>query len=670
MGINDTTERSLLDEDSLKPSTSWYLNQSIKPNSAFENLYFTSALALLLDQAKHLLPCNMRRVSSRQRLVSWDAFDAAAASDSDKACESSFASYIDDIDDDSCSSEDDSAQAKPSNLSTEIMGTKIWTRRRKRDRKSPRTHGAERISMCKNVENPKTSPAVSSTCTGVPMIVPSYSWEIGKPALSKVVHFDNLIDDIHLGIFSFLDLSSLRSVMSVNHRYRNLLISGDARSCVWMDHCERILHIKRKTHNGPSLRFVDDLNLPTAAAAAGERNESNLSFLLNLVPACFPTSIDEDTLSPRARLRRTIQQTIPAYRLEEEDQLIRCYQDSSTDRSIIQYIGYVGQGDRCIRSNHPFPRPTRQILKDTSYISDRHNVTAAFAEFLRANQHHDSFRPSLLDILRSSSKSIIRDSSKFASSSEVLEQPLGLTPFVVPFTDESNDGSTTVNITPRFISYFEVNILRLDDSSCNDDMASATRRPRTHRTSYKDCVAVGVGTRSFQFQSRMPGWDQQSYGYHGDDGGIFHASGGMLKQFGPKFGPGDTVGCGIDYVSRGIFYTLNGKFLGYAWENISNEVLQKDLFPVVGIDTNSPIHMNFGSVDSGPFQFDLSDFMKKHEKQISSLYSLDAPCGSETTNDTATKATSRVSTKKTHSGLCSPKRHRRSLIGRRNQREF
>ena len=612
----------------------------------------------------------MRRVSSRQRLVSWDAFDATGGCDSDKVSESSFASYVDDFDVDSSASAYDSAQAKPSNLSTKSMGTKIWTRRRKRDRKSPRSYGAERINVCKNVENPKTSPAINSTCIGVPTIIPSYSWETGKPALSKIVHFDNLIDDIHLGIFSFLDLSSLRSIMSVNHRYRNLLISGDARSCVWMEHCERIFHIRRKNRNGPPLRFVDDLNLPTAATAAGERNESNLSFLLNLVPSCFPTSIDEDTLSPRARLRRAIQQTIPAYRLEEEDQLIRCYQDSSTYRFIVQYIGYVGQGDRCIRSNHPLPRPTRQILKDTSYTSDRHNVTAAFAEFLRANQHHDSSRPSLMDILRSSSKSMIRDSSKFASLSAVLEQPLGLTPFVVPFADESRDGSSIVNITPRFVSYFEVNILKMDGNSCNDDMASATRRPRTHRTSYNDCVAVGVATRNFQFQSRMPGWDQQSYGYHGDDGGIFHASGGMLKQFGPKFGPGDTVGCGIDYVSRGIFYTLNGKFLGYAWESISDEVLQKDLFPVAGIDTNSPIHMNFGSVDSGPFQFDLSNFMKKHEKQISSLYSLDAVCGSETTNDTATKATSRVSTKKTHSSLSSPRRHKRSLVGRRNHREL
>jgi len=626
----------------------------------------------------------MRRVSSRQRLVSWDAFDATAGSDSEEVNESSFASYNDDFNNDSYSSACDAVQPESSSLSScrgvptedsiesHEKGIKLWTRRRKRDRKSPRCHGTERMNMCKNVEIPQSSPSVKPSLIDTPTLVPSFSWETGKPAVSKMLHFDNLIDDIHLGIFSFLDLSSLRSVMSVNHRYRNLLNSGDAKYFVWMDHCERTLHIKRENCTGPLLRFVDDLNLPTAAVATtDERNETNISFLLNLAPTNFPTSIDKDALTPRARLRRVIQQTIPSYRLEDQDQLIRCYQESSTDRLIIQYTGYVGQGDRCIRSNHPFPRPKRLILKDTSYTSSRNNVTTSVAEFLRTNhQHNDSCRPSLFDILRSSSKSMIRDSSKLTTSSPTdLQPPLEMSPFVVPFADKSSDGtSTTVNITPRFVSYFEANILKVDENSSHE-MASASRRPPTHRTSYKDCVAVGVATRTFQFQSRMPGWDQQSYGYHGDDGGIFHASGGMLEQFGPKFGRGDTVGCGIDYISKGIFYTLNGRFLGYAWKNIGDDILEKDFFPVVGIDTNSPIHMNFGSVESGPFQFDLSNFLRKHEKRISSLYSLDAFSGSDTNNVTATKATSKSSTKKANFGLSSSTRNRRSLIKRRSQRE-
>jgi hypothetical protein len=275
---------------------------------------------------------------------------------------------------------------------------------------------------------------------------------------------------------------------------------------------------------------------------------------------------------------------------------------------------------------------------------------------------------------RDGSKSI--KSSPFSTSC-TSEPPSEWIPFVVPFVDQSVDDTiTAVNVTPRFVSYFEVSILKLEDknNSNNDDMVlsynnmSSTHRSPSRRTSYTDCVAVGVATNNFQFQSRMPGWDQLSYGYHGDDGGIFHSSGGMLKQFGPKYGPGDTVGCGIDYVSKGIFFTLNGTFLGYAWERLSNDTLQQDLFPVVGIDTNSPIHLNFGSIDSGPFQFDLSNFMKKHEKIITSIYSLDRLYCSNNSN-AAEENVDHDTTIKNSGISCtglSSRRQRKSLVGKRN----
>lgn len=312
-------------------------------------------------------------------------------------------------------------------------------------------------------------------------------------------------------------------------------------------------------------------------------------------------------------------------------------------------------------------------------------MAASGAVLLGGKQHDESYCPFLLNILRRSSKSMTRDGSKYStsllpssSSSSSTSQPSSKwTPFVVPFIDQSiNATTTTVNVTPRFVSYFEVSILKLKDDNNNDDTISSDirtqtqRRSPTHRTSYNDCVAVGVATKAFQYQSRMPGWDKQSYGYHGDDGGIFHSSGEMLKPFGPKYGPGDTVGCGIDYVSKGIFYTLNGEFLGYAWKRISDDMLQNDLFPTVGIDTNSPIHVNFGSADSGAFQFDLSKFIKKDEKSISSMYSHDKLCCLGSTNGAATKASNEVSTKKSGCSFSlSPRRQRRSLVGRRNHRD-
>eukprot|EP01083_Nonionella_stella_P278200 945976_1 len=79
------------------------------------------------------------------------------------------------------------------------------------------------------------------------------------------------------------------------------------------------------------------------------------------------------------------------------------------------------------------------------------------------------------------------------------------------------------------------------------------------------CVAVGLSMKGYRSSVRMPGWDSYSYGYHGDDGGIFHSKGDMIRVYGPTYNVGDTVGCGVNYQTGGIFFTLNGNFLGYAW---------------------------------------------------------------------------------------------------------
>jgi len=127
-------------------------------------------------------------------------------------------------------------------------------------------------------------------------------------------------------------------------------------------------------------------------------------------------------------------------------------------------------------------------------------------------------------------------------------------------------------------------------------------RPRQQR---HDCVAIGLSTLSFNPQSRMPGWDEHSFGYHGDDGGIFHGHGDMLRRYGPSFGPGDTIGCGLEYSTRKIFFVKNGEFLGFAFEKIEKEMVERGLYPTVGVDTECPIHVNFGQM---PFKFDWKGF--------------------------------------------------------------
>merc|ERR1711990_582014 len=54
---------------------------------------------------------------------------------------------------------------------------------------------------------------------------------------------------------------------------------------------------------------------------------------------------------------------------------------------------------------------------------------------------------------------------------------------------------------------------------------------------------IGMGLSDIKVKlNRLPGWDENSYGYHGDDGNIFAAS-GSGQAYGPTFTTGDVIGC-------------------------------------------------------------------------------------------------------------------------------
>jgi hypothetical protein len=161
-------------------------------------------------------------------------------------------------------------------------------------------------------------------------------------------------------------------------------------------------------------------------------------------------------------------------------------------------------------------------------------------------------------------------------------------PFCSPFVDSLGQ----IQLTPRLVAYFEVTITALPGA------------PQPN-----DCVAIGLSRRDFSTHGRMPGWDHLSYGYHGDDGGLFHNGGDMIRRFGPSFGPGDIVGCGLDYLHGGIFFTLNGEFLGYGWTQLN---LDASFYPTIGVDTNSVLEANFGA---SAFSFDLANFCKEQRRQ-------------------------------------------------------
>lgn len=61
--------------------------------------------------------------------------------------------------------------------------------------------------------------------------------------------------------------------------------------------------------------------------------------------------------------------------------------------------------------------------------------------------------------------------------------------------------------------------------------------------------------------NRLPGWENESWAYHGDDGYVFActASG---KPYGPRFATQDIIGCGVNFRTGHAFFTKNGIHLG------------------------------------------------------------------------------------------------------------
>jgi len=97
-------------------------------------------------------------------------------------------------------------------------------------------------------------------------------------------------------------------------------------------------------------------------------------------------------------------------------------------------------------------------------------------------------------------------------------------------------------------------------------------------------TGIGFSHREVSL-SRLPGWEDNSWGYHDDDGRAFCCL-GTGESFGPTFTTGDVVGCGVDYTGAGpekegkersresaagkktegeggrVFFTKNGDMLG------------------------------------------------------------------------------------------------------------
>ena len=82
------------------------------------------------------------------------------------------------------------------------------------------------------------------------------------------------------------------------------------------------------------------------------------------------------------------------------------------------------------------------------------------------------------------------------------------------------------------------------------------------RSRSEGLVSVGLTTTQAPL-NRLPGWENESWAYHGDDGAVF-ASSSNGRPYGPKFTNGDVIGCGVIWREKGgeCFFTKNGHHHG------------------------------------------------------------------------------------------------------------
>jgi len=77
---------------------------------------------------------------------------------------------------------------------------------------------------------------------------------------------------------------------------------------------------------------------------------------------------------------------------------------------------------------------------------------------------------------------------------------------------------------------------------------------------------IGIGfSGSKASLEKLPGWEPESWAYHGDDGKVFCCQ-STGKSYGPKFTTGDVVGCGINFTKGSAFFTKNGVFQGEVYD--------------------------------------------------------------------------------------------------------
>ena len=250
--------------------------------------------------------------------------------------------------------------------------------------------------------------------------------------------------------------------------------------------------------------------------------------------------------------------------------------ESKSGLVTLAFGGALGVGDRSCVADAPF-------FGDQAITKTPQQRAPADGSFSRR-----IFGPALTGASTQSPLAVARSlmnrhSSKPKSTPKCVATPRAVQEETFPFS------GTAIRVAPSLIAYFELRVA----------LSGAPREVEERAMAAPPCVAIGCARAGFDAGRLMPGWDSESWGYHGDDGGRFHGDGAAVAR-GDTFGRGDVVGCGVDRGRREVFFTRNGVSVGGI--PLQQKDLDEPLYPCVGLDHGDAVEVNFGAE---PFAYDV-----------------------------------------------------------------
>ena len=122
-------------------------------------------------------------------------------------------------------------------------------------------------------------------------------------------------------------------------------------------------------------------------------------------------------------------------------------------------------------------------------------------------------------------------------------------------------------------------------------------------------ITMGFTSKTTKLDKTM-NWFEGLFGYRAKDGFKLR-DGPKGESYGPTFTSTDIVGAGVDFQLMEIFFTKNGKHIGFnpAFQNVPGF-----LYPTIGLHSpGEHVSVNFGQK---PFLFDIQKYISKRESEM------------------------------------------------------